>query len=355
MNSKCPNCGEAAAHFVPPLMGEKGFFICNCMQEERNMIHSFPKIFHLGTKNVANIFDSDVEITEKIDGSQFNFGLIDGTLHMRSKGADIVNDCPEKMFKLAVDHVLNIQHSLHDGYIYHCEYLNKPKHNVITYDRVPKNNIICFGISNPAGVFLPDFISQVRELEIEAVPVLYTGRVLSMEWIEKLLETESILGGHKVEGVVIKNYSQQLLIGDRHIPILSAKYVSEEYKEKHSVHKSEFSGKSRLECLIQSYRTEARWHKAVQHLTEQGQLEQSPTDIGSLMKEVHRDIEEECKEDIKDLLWREYSKKIKRVSTAGMAIWYKKLIAIEHFTEKDRVEALKAIKGIYPSGTARGM
>ena len=32
------------------------------------MIHSFPKIWHLGTKNVANIFDSEVEITEKVDG-----------------------------------------------------------------------------------------------------------------------------------------------------------------------------------------------------------------------------------------------------------------------------------------------
>lgn len=25
---KCPNCGEDEAHFVPPSMGEEGFFIC---------------------------------------------------------------------------------------------------------------------------------------------------------------------------------------------------------------------------------------------------------------------------------------------------------------------------------------
>jgi hypothetical protein len=194
-----------------------------------------------------------------------------------------------------------------------------------------------FGASTPDGVFAEyNKNSMAEQLSIESVPILFKGIVTSMEQIEELLNTESILGGHKVEGVVIKNYSQQLLIGDRHIPIVSAKYVSEAYKEKHNAHKPEFSGQSRLECLIQSYRTEARWNKAVQHLTEQGLLEQSPTDIGSLMKEVHRDIEEECKEEIKELLWREYSKKIKRVSTAGMAEWYKKLIAVEHFPEEDK-------------------
>ena len=25
---ECPNCGKFEAHFVPPSLGEKGFFIC---------------------------------------------------------------------------------------------------------------------------------------------------------------------------------------------------------------------------------------------------------------------------------------------------------------------------------------
>lgn len=25
---RCPNCGEQGPHFVPPSIGEKGFFIC---------------------------------------------------------------------------------------------------------------------------------------------------------------------------------------------------------------------------------------------------------------------------------------------------------------------------------------
>jgi hypothetical protein len=156
-----------------------------------------------------------------------------------------------------------------------------------------------------------------------------------MEQIEELLQTESILGGHKVEGVVIKNYNQQVMLGDIHQYIMSAKYVSKEFKEQHDKHKPEFSGKGRMEILVQSYRTEARWHKAVQHLKELGQIDDSPIDIGIIMREVHRDIDEECKEDIKEALWREFSKKIKRVSTAGMAEWYKKLVAVSHFPEDE--------------------
>lgn len=26
--NRCPNCGEYAAHFVPPSFGDPGFFIC---------------------------------------------------------------------------------------------------------------------------------------------------------------------------------------------------------------------------------------------------------------------------------------------------------------------------------------
>jgi len=300
------------------------------------MIYSFPKIWHLGNKNVASIFESEVEITEKVDGSQFNFGLVGGELHIRSKGADIVLDCPEKMFKLGVDYVLSVKHLLLNGYIYHCEYLNKPKHNVIQYNRVPFNNLICFGVSAPDGVF-ESYVSQLVSpgMKIECVPVLFRGKVTSMEQIEELLNTESILGGHKVEGVVIKNYSQQLLIGDRHIPLVSAKYVSEEFKEKHNANRKKFSGKGRMEILVQSYRTEARWNKAVQHLKEQGLLSDEPKDIGSLMKEVHRDLQEECKEEIKEALWREFSKTIKRTATAGMAEWYKELVSVEHFKGED--------------------
>jgi len=49
------------------------------------LINAFPKIFAIGTDYISNIFDDEVEITEKIDGSQFAFGKVNGELFMRIK------------------------------------------------------------------------------------------------------------------------------------------------------------------------------------------------------------------------------------------------------------------------------
>ena len=39
------------------------------------MIPAYPKIFSIGSPYVPNLFKGRVEVTEKIDGSQFTFGL----------------------------------------------------------------------------------------------------------------------------------------------------------------------------------------------------------------------------------------------------------------------------------------
>ena len=43
-----------------------------------NSIPSYPKIFTLGDRHTQGIFDGEVEITEKIDGSAIAFGMING-------------------------------------------------------------------------------------------------------------------------------------------------------------------------------------------------------------------------------------------------------------------------------------
>lgn len=298
------------------------------------MIYAFPKIFHLGHKNVNTIFDGDVEITEKVDGSQFNFGVLNGELYMKSKGAIVHANCPENLFAEAVEYVLSIKELLREGFVYHCEYLKKPKHNVLCYNRIPKNHLICFGISKPDGTFNEiDREGWCNEIGIEHIPVLYHGQVDSVGFIKALLDTDSTLGNTKVEGVVIKNYNQQILIGNQCLPIMSAKYVSEKFKERHGQKSKTFKTKGRVEDFVQSFRTEARWQKAVQHIRERGELDGSPKDIGVLMREVHKDIVDECRDEIINFLWCEYIKKIKRVATAGLAEWYKEQLAREVFNE----------------------
>src|SRR5690348_10685739 len=102
------------------------------------MIPSFPKIFAVGSEYIPSLFDGDVEVTEKVDGSQFSFGLFLGQLEMRSKGAIIQPDYPPKMFELAVAHVLSIADRLPDNTQFFCEFLSKNKHNVLTYKSTPK-------------------------------------------------------------------------------------------------------------------------------------------------------------------------------------------------------------------------
>jgi len=72
-------------------------------------ICGYPKIHALGHRNVINIFADEVEITEKVDGSQFVFGKdMNGKLHIRSRGTQIDVDARPQMFQLGVDYVLII-------------------------------------------------------------------------------------------------------------------------------------------------------------------------------------------------------------------------------------------------------
>lgn len=287
-------------------------------------MHAFPKIFTLGQDYIKDIFLEDVEITEKVDGSQFCMGVINGELNVRSKGSQLYVDNPDKMFKLAVDYALSISKSMPEGLVFYCEYLMKPKHNVLKYDRVPKNNIILFGVSDLSGKFYPDLEHYAQLLGIESVPVLYKGKVTSIEDLKKYLETDSILGGTKIEGFVVKNYSRPFLLGGQPIPLMSGKFVSEAFKEIHGKEwKRDKTGKGKWETYCETFRTDARWLKSIQHLKEKGELENSPRDIGKLLKEIKEDIAAEEKENIMKFLWREFGDELLRKSTAGFPEWYK--------------------------------
>lgn len=294
-------------------------------------IRAFPKIFQIGTKYIDKIFNGEVEITEKIDGSAFSFGIINGELQVRSKGKVMNVDAPEKMFTLAVEYVKKLVQDkamIAPGFIYHCEYLSKPKHNVLTYSRVPKNNLILYGVENFEEKSFTDVYEVLfvlaNRLKIEVVPLLFRGKIKDKEELIKLLDTNSVLGNSKIEGLVVKNYSESILIGGQVIPVMMGKYVSEKFKEVHNKHwKKENTGKGKFETLKESYKTEARWQKAVQHLRDIGKLDNSPKDIGILMKEIESDIIQEEKEVIKDKLWNIFGDEILRYSLNGFPNWYK--------------------------------
>jgi hypothetical protein len=300
-------------------------------------LNSFHKIFHFGDKAIQNIFSSEVEITEKIDGSQFNFGVVDNELKIRSKSADINVSNPEQMFKEAVNYVVELYSNglLPNNVVFHSEYLKKPKHSTLCYERIPSNHLILFGVEYEKGCISDyyDLTMFAKLLKIEVVPLLFCGLVDSVEDLKKLLDKDSVLGGVKIEGFVVKNYSLDVMIGqDRYYPIMCGKYVSEGFKEVHKTKWREDNTPSgHFQTYCETFKTEARWMKAIFRLRDENRLTNSPKDIEFIIKEIRKDIIEEEKENIKDFLYKEFSNDLLRVATHGFPYFYKEHLLKQSF------------------------
>lgn len=296
--------------------------------------HSYPSIFNLGHKYIQNIFSGDVTIEEKVDGSQLSFGIINGELKCRSKGATLNIIAPEKMFAKAVEVIKELRPLLREGWTYRGEYLMKAKHNVLAYDRTPNNHIIIFDINTEEETYLSyeEKQKESSKLGLEVVPLIYKGKINSPEQLRGFLDRESILGGQKIEGVVAKNY--ELFGQDK--KVLMAKFVSESFKEIHSAEwkNNNPTQKDIIQIVINTYKTPARWQKAVIHLKEKGLIENSLKDVGQLMKEVPQDVEKECAGEIKDTLYKYFWPQIRRALTSGLPEWYKEELIKEQFNKE---------------------
>lgn len=301
-----------------------------------NTIAPYPKIYALGHSDIPDILATPVVVQEKFDGSQISFGINDdGRLMVKSKSVMLdVEANSNKMFAPAVDYLLSVRHYMQPGIVYRGECLTKPKHNVLQYGRVPAGYVVLYDVSiggmgyaNPLETpWAPGADASLLGLE-HAEPLLI-GQ-LDRGRFDALLERTSMLGGALIEGVVIKNYTQQARYGGPSF----AKYVSEAFKE---THRQEWKGRDMtradvLQTLIDEHATPARYAKAVQHLREQGQLAGSPRDIGALMAEATRDIEAECAADIKERLYQHFRRDILRGATKNLPQWYKDQLAAKAF------------------------
>lgn len=279
--------------------------------------HNYPSIYNLGHSAINELFLDDVLVEEKVDGSQFSFGIFDGVYRFKSKNRELFDNQSAGMFNCAVDVVKTLP--LHDGWTYRGEYLQKPKHNTLAYERVPNQYIILFDINTAEETYLTrsEKEYEANRIGLEIVPVLYEGKIHNTQIIDDMLNSTSILGAQHIEGVVIKNY---LRFG-KDKKVLMGKYVSEKFKERNS-HRPTTRGDI-ITNIINTYRCESRWDKAVFHLRDNNILENTPTDIGKIIVEVHRDITKECKDEIMEKLWGAYYKTIVGGITKGIPEWYK--------------------------------
>lgn len=290
------------------------------------MISSYGKVYAIGHAAIADVFDGPVNVEEKVDGSQFSFGVnpSNGILECRSRNCVVAASNITGLFAEACSVVRSIEEKLNPNYTYRCEYLQKPKHNVLAYDRIPTNHLMLFDVEMPGQNYLTPSqrMKEAEHLGIEAVPIIASNiEISSVEQLVDMLDLVSILGGQNIEGVVVKNYKRFTNGGH----VMKGKYVSEKFKE---VNRANWRDANPTQTDIklrigQDLRTEARWMKAVQHLRERGELVNDPKDIGPLIKELQEDTIEECGRYIKDRLLSWALKDITRVIVRGFPEWYK--------------------------------
>jgi hypothetical protein len=114
---------------------------------------------------------------------------------------------------------------------------------------------------------------------------------------------------------------------------LMCKFVNSLFRE---VNKADFRERNPkqgdiLLKLIDTYGTEARWQKAVQHLREQGKIQDAPQDIGIILREINEDVLQECKEEIRDTLFAWAWKDVSRGITKSFPQWYKRQLEESQF------------------------
>lgn len=307
-------------------------------------LRGYSSPYNLGHKNLQGFFEGTVHIQEKIDGSQFSFGAVavaedEVWLQIRSHHKPILDFANAGMFQKGVDVVVDLfqRGLLIDGWTYRCEYLSKPRHNTLRYDRVPHNHLMLFDIDKGDQDYIPPerLDATAEAMGIEAVQYLgFVEGKKPLDFWMKFLEYDSVLGGTKIEGVVLKNYSR---FDERDNKVMMAKLVSEVFREKHTKDwkKKNPSQNAFVEDVIQMLATEARWAKARQHLAEAGELINAPQDIPLLMREINRDVFEECADEVKEMLFKHFWKKIARGLTRGMPEWYKRVLAEEFFNDTE--------------------
>lgn len=311
-------------------------------------ISSYPSIYALGHRALGEGFlDRDLIVQEKVDGSQFSAMWTGCGWSYRSKGVQVHKEDAPDLFRPTIKHF----EALNDlaltlfgaGTVLRGEAFKSERHNTLKYGRVPRGHFVLFDIETLGQYFCPPAKASefADKLSVEPIRTIHIGRV-TLDMIQEWLNEESALGGTKLEGVVLKPAAYDLFGPDK--KLLIAKMVRPEFKEENgAAWKIANPGRGDVvDGLIQRYRSEVRWKKAVQHLRDAGKLTQSPQDIGPLLAEVKRDIEKEESDEIAQVLLKRFLPDILRGSTGGLPEWYKDELAGLHEKESidDRVAGI---------------
>jgi hypothetical protein len=291
---------------------------------------SYPKSYNLGNKNLEGFFASPIYVQEKVDGSQFSFGCYDGGLRCWSKSHELDLANPG-MFAPATTALLGVYPlpmlALTPGWTYRGEFLAKPRHNKLTYGRVPRHHVILFDIQdeNENWLTYADVRKEADRLgfDVATVYMLWNNQADTVEYLvdevkHLVATTTSVLGDAIIEGVVLKSYQR-----DGGGFVVFGKYVRPEFREEATPRKARGGTDDFLASLANAATGPMRWTKAAQRLRDEGLLEGAMQDMPGLIQEIKADIYLDCAADFKDALLAWALPKMTRHFIQGLAEWYK--------------------------------
>jgi hypothetical protein len=273
-------------------------------------------------------------VEEKIDGSQISFSVVGDEVKFYNKGNYISPG--NKVFTRTMSLIKTIT-KLNPMLIYHGEAVCSKQHNIVKYERTPKYYFVLYDIYDLQENRLLSYDEKAMradEAGFEVVPRLWQNTDPNMtpyQICTKLNsaieagEIKSILGG-RPEGVVLKHHAY-FTRGKRVSTKL--KLVCDAHKESRGLKQNKEQQKPG-DCIVnigRSYATQARFHKAFQHLRDAGKLTMTLADILKIKEELDADLDRESQDEISKYLYGELSSQIKHESRAGVEDWYKNFIA----------------------------
>ena len=296
----------------------------------------YPKVVSRDVLNKFTLANNGLfYIEEKYDGSHFRFGIDkEGNRWFGSKEVTYSDvRLPDKMFVKAVEKanqaldILEKTEKIDNYYIFFSEYIKSPKHNTLTYDREPRNNLVLFDIVKD-GIFLePNNVRHMAsKMDIEPVSLReILDRFPTFDEAKSLINTSS-LGGTNMEGVVIKNYDIMLEINGQIRPLIY-KIVRDDFKE---LNDKEWNKHSKdndvINKIASALNKEAIFRKAVQHLNDSGQATGEMKDMVKLIPLVYKDLYEEYQPIIEDILFKHFQKDIEKTIIHGLPEYYKQIL-----------------------------
>lgn len=289
----------------------------------------FPKIVSKTPTNCKGKW----EITEKVDGSQLSFVMMnDDNVQFFNRGR-ILNEPFDEVFRHAAAALSTRKKLFKKTYIYHGETIRRNRHNQITYGRVPTFYFVLFDIqrNDKSWLTYDELLEEGKRIGLEVVPLLAMGTednsksavVISNDLLKQIEDgtLHSMLGGdEKPEGIVIKHPHMWNEKKQKHTAT-KLKMVRDGFKEELTTKSAPIKDATPEEVLariIGFFPPEPRWHKALYRLRDRGE----PVDASSLVKEIKRDFIEECEETIMKCLKEEFFPKMIKAQTTGVHSWY---------------------------------